>query len=307
MSRMPRFSVIIPAFNAATTVSSAIGSALAQTRQDLEVIVIDDGSSDATGEIVGRIADPRVRLITQSNRGLPAARNAGIAAARGEYVAFLDSDDLLLPDYLGLTERALRETSGAGFAYTDAYVFDDVSGRVRHRSAMERNRPPVPAPTDRNAFLLALLERNFVFVAVTAPKLVLDTVGGFDELRSSSEDYELWLRILVHGFRAAWVPGRHVLYRKRAQQMSRNLATMSRSLAEVYEGLSMQDMPTPAHRELLARRRREARRALRLISPVARLIPSHLIAGLKRAGLGESWYDSPPADIATAFPDLTAL
>jgi glycosyltransferase involved in cell wall biosynthesis len=307
MSAPPRFSVIIPAFNAAGTVSSAIDSVLAQTTSDLEVVVVDDGSTDGTGELVGQFADPRIRLISQSNRGLPAARNAGIAAARAEYVAFLDSDDLLLPDYLELSGRALRENPGAGFAYTDAYVFDDVSGRVRHRSAMARNRPPVPAPTDRDTFLLALLERNFVFVAVTAPKPVLDTVGGFDESRTSSEDYELWLRIVLRGYRAAWVPGRHALYRKRARQMSRNLATMSRNLADVYEGLSMQAMPTPAHRELLARRRRDSRRAVRVISPLARMIPLDLITALRRAGVGEAWYDAPPADVAAAFPDLTAV
>jgi glycosyltransferase involved in cell wall biosynthesis len=307
VSQSPRFSVIIPAYNAARTVSSAIASVLAQSVSDLEVVVVDDGSSDETGDVVGRIADPRVRLITQSNRGLPAARNAGIAAARGEYIAFLDSDDLLLLDYLELSERALREHERAGFAYTDAYVFDDVSGRVRQRSAMARNRPPDPAPAERDAFLLELLERNFVFVAVTVPKLVLDAVGGFDESRTSSEDYELWLRIVLHGYGAAWVPGRHVLYRKSAGQMSRNLTTMSRNLVAVYEGLSMQSMPTPEHQELLARRRREARRALRLTSPLGRLIPLNLVTALKRTGVGESWYDAPPADVAAAFPDLTAV
>ncbi len=307
MTERPRFSVVIPAFNAAATVSSAIKSALSQTQPDLEVIVVDDGSADETAELARGFGDPRVRVVAQSNRGLPGARNAGIAVARGDYVAFLDSDDLLLPDYLELVERALREHPDVGFAYTDAYVFDAVSGRVRRRSAMARNRPPAPAPTDRNAFLLALLERNFVFVAVTVPRRVLETVGGFDETRTSAEDYELWLRIVVHGYRGACVPGRHALYRKHTSQMSRNLATMTRSLVTVYDGLSMEAMPTAAHRELLARRRRDTRRALRVVSPFGRFVPLNLVTSVKRVGIGESWYDGAPAEVAAAFPDLTAV
>ena len=115
---------------------------------DLEVIVVDDGSSDETGGVAAAIPDPRVRVVSQSNRGLPAARNAGIAASRGQYVAFLDSDDLLLPRYLELSRDALQRTVNPGFAYTDAYVFDVVSGKLRERSAMARSNPPTPPPDD---------------------------------------------------------------------------------------------------------------------------------------------------------------
>src|SRR5450755_2097977 len=94
---VPEFSVVVPADNAAGTISSAVRSVLAQTQPDLEVIVVDDGSTDATAEIVAGIEDSRVRVISQDNRGLPAARNAGVAAARGTYIALLDSDDLYLP------------------------------------------------------------------------------------------------------------------------------------------------------------------------------------------------------------------
>ncbi len=304
----PRFSVVIAAFNAAETVASAVGSVLAQTQPDLEVIVVDDGSSDRTSDVVARIDDPRVRSISQPNRGPAAARNAGIAIAMGTYVAFLDSDDLYLPRYLELSERALESAPAVGFAYTDAYVFDDVSGRVRRRSAMARNRPPVPAPTDRDQFLLALLERNFVFVAAAVPRDVLAAVGGFDESVHGTEDYDLWLRILLHGYRAAWVEGQHVLYRRHAGQATRNLARMADNLRAVYDHLPMDEMPTDAHRALLARRRADVRRDLKRLSRFGRLVPLGLVATLKRAGVGEAWYDAgAPANVAAAFPDLTAV
>jgi glycosyltransferase involved in cell wall biosynthesis len=303
----PRFSVVMAAFNAAGTVRSAIGSVLAQTQPDLELIVVDDGSTDGTAEAVARVDDPRVRYTSQPNRGPAAARNTGIAQARGEYVAFLDSDDLFLPSYLERSEAALNATPGAGFAYGDAYVFDDLSGKVRRRSAMARNRPPEPPPIDRGAFLLELLQRNFIYVAVTVPRAVLDEVGGFDESLKGPEDYELWLRILLHGYGAAWIPGRPALYRKHGAQLSRNLATMTRNLLAVFDGISPEDLPSAAHRELLARRRRELRRQLRIVSRFGRLAPFGLLSSLKRAGVGEAWYDGPPAEIAAAFPDLTAV
>src|ERR1017187_6172907 len=103
----PRFSVVIAAFEAERTVASAVNSALAQTRTDLEVIVVDDGSSDRTAAVVGQITDHRVQLLRQANAGPSAARNVGISATRGDYVAFLDSDDLWLPRYLELMGAAL--------------------------------------------------------------------------------------------------------------------------------------------------------------------------------------------------------
>ncbi|MGN6868370.1 MAG: glycosyltransferase family 2 protein [Solirubrobacteraceae bacterium] len=307
MSERPRFSIVMAAFNAAATVHSAIGSVLAQTIPDLELIVVNDGSTDGTAEALARVTDPRVRILSQPNRGPAAARNAGIGQARGDYVAFLDSDDLLMPTYLERSEQTLRGTPGAGFAYTDAYVFDDITGNVRRRSAMARNRPPEPPPTDRAAFLLELLRRNFIYVAATVPREVLERVGGFDESLKGPEDYELWLRILVRGYGAAWIPGRQALYRKHGSQLSRNLVTMTRSLLAMYDGLSMEDMPSTAHRQLLERRRRETKRQLIVLSRFGRLVPVGLVGRLKRAGVGESWYDGAPPEVSAAFPDLTAV
>jgi glycosyltransferase involved in cell wall biosynthesis len=303
----PLFSVVVPAFNSARTVAAAVASALSQTVSELEVVVVDDGSTDDTAEIVGRIEDPRVRLVSQPNRGLSAARNAGIARARGRYVALLDSDDLYMPNYLALSLDALESTDNVGFAYADGYVFDAATGKVRRRTAMARLHPPIPPPQEPNAFLLELLRRNFILAWTTIPRSVLDAVGGFDESRSSAEDYELWLRILLHGYRAAWIPGQHVLYRRHAGQMIKALATMTSQLAKVYDSLDPDQMPTSATRQTLLQRRRETKRQARILALVGGLVPQGLVIAAKRRGIGEAWYDSPPAEIAAAFGDLSAI
>ena len=305
--REPTFSVVIPAYNAARTIASAVRSALGQTEHDVEVIVVDDGCRDDTVAVVNAIADPRVRVISQDNRGLPAARNAGAAAARGRYLAFLDSDDLLMPTFLALGQEALERITQPGFAYTDAYVFDPGTGRLRRRSAMARTNPPTPPPEDPSEFLAALLRGNFIYVSTLVPRIVLEHVGGFDEARTSCEDYELWLRILLAGYRAAWVPGRQALYRKHAGQMSRDLRVMTYNLRAVYDSLPPQAMPTDDHRKLLRERQRSTDRQLRYFTPLAKFAPMRMVTTIKRLGVTESWYETPPAEVATAFPDLRAV
>jgi GT2 family glycosyltransferase len=305
----------VPAFNAATTIASTIASVLFQTDADFELIVVDDGSTDTTAERVTQVGDPRVRLVSQPNQGLPAARNSGIAASHGTYVSFLDSDDLWLPDYLEHVRRAMTSSVDIGFAYTDAYAFEAGTGRVRRQSAMVGGRPPIPPPNDRNAFLLELLKRNFVYVSATVPRSVLDAVGGFDETRTASEDYDLWLRIVIKGYRAVHIPGRHALYRLHPGQMSRDEANLKRNELAVYSGLSIDDMPTAAHRALLARRRREAQRDVRLaegdavLAAAVRRLRDRLGAQRQRLGLGGSyaWCHATPPEVAAAFPDLTRV
>ena len=105
----PRFSVIVPAYNATGTIEATIRSVLAQTATELELIVVDDGSTDGTGDLVAAIAstDERVELIAQPNQGTAGARNTGIARASAAYVSFLDNDDLWMPRYLEAAGEAL--------------------------------------------------------------------------------------------------------------------------------------------------------------------------------------------------------
>jgi GT2 family glycosyltransferase len=305
-----RLSVVIPAFNAARTIRSAVRSTLSQTAPVLEVIVVDDGSTDATAEVVGAIADPRVRLVSRANGGPSAARNTGIAAARGEWVAFLDSDDLWLPRYVETASAALTAAPNPGFAYTDAYVFHSGRGQVKRGSAMDALDPP---PPDRAGFLAALLRRNFVFTSATVPAAVLSAVGGYDESLPLSEEYDLWLRILVAGFDPVWMGGRLAIYRMHPGQTSHQILAMKKTAARVYDGLRVQDMPSEDARRALCDRRSAADREVAVVAgeaggaSLARRARNVLGAIRKRAGLTWSWYDEPPAEITDAFGDLRTV
>ncbi len=182
-----RVSVVIPAWNRAATIARAIGSALAQDPSPLEVIVVDDGSTDATPEVVAAIGDPRLSLITQANGGVAAARNLGIAEARGELVAFLDSDDEWLPGKLAAQLAAFRAGGPRlGLVYTgfESVAADGTATRheARHRGWIYRD----------------LLARNVVTgcgSTVMVSRAALDLVGGFDTALPANEDYDLVLRI----------------------------------------------------------------------------------------------------------------
>ncbi|MBV9818561.1 MAG: glycosyltransferase [Solirubrobacterales bacterium] len=303
-------SVVIAAHNAQRTVRAAIASALGQTRPPLEVIVVDDGSTDATGELVEKIDDPRVRLLRRPNGGPSAARNTGIAAARGDCVAFLDSDDLWLPAYLQRALDGLGSVEHPGFAYTDAWVFDPGSGRVREQTAMGSPREP---PGEPERFLAALLHRNFVFTAATVPRSVLTAVGGYDERLRMGEEYHLWLRILCAGYRAVWIGGPLALYRDHAGQTTTDHVALSRGVADLFARLDPDTLPSPELRRLLAQRRAHARREARIIAGEAgmastvRGVRNRLGRLRNQGGLTYTWYRRAPAEVAAAFGDLRTV
>lgn len=305
-----KISTVIAAHNAAHTIRAAVASALEQTPPVLEVVVIDDGSTDRTAEVVERIDDARVRVISRPNGGPAAARNTGIAAARGAYIGFLDADDLWLPGYAERATTLLDAAANPGFAYTDAFAFDSASGRVRRTSAMAAPGEP---PRERDAFLEALLLRNFVFTATTVPAAVLELLGGFEETLPASEDYHLWLRILIAGFDPVWMGEPLAMYRLHDRQASRQILRMKSTWARVYETLEASEMPSASTRELLLERRAVARRELSIASGEGGLASAlrrvRLLLGraMRRAGLGGEWLRTPPAAVAEAFDALRAL
>src|SRR5258705_11877236 len=121
---MPAVSVIIPAHNAAPWLSDAVGSVLKQSYRDFEVIVVDDGSTDDSGAVIAGFGD-KIRSVRQPNRGLPAARNTGIRNALGDWIGFLDADDLWLFDKLERQMSLIHQTQGLRGVYCNAYMFDD--------------------------------------------------------------------------------------------------------------------------------------------------------------------------------------
>ena len=128
-SPIPSFSVVVPLYNTQRYIAEALESVLAQTFSDFEVVVVNDASQDDGPAIVQRYAerDDRVRMITQENRGLAGARNSGIRAARGRYIALLDADDAFQPDKLELHFRHLEANPQVGVSYAPSLLIDDES------------------------------------------------------------------------------------------------------------------------------------------------------------------------------------
>ncbi len=306
----PNFSVVITAYNEEELVGAAIGSVLAQTEADIELIVVDDGSEDATAEVVREFtSDSRLRLLSQENRGLSAARNAGVAAAGAELVAFLDSDDLFLPDYLERMGSALAERPDAGFAYTDAWLLDDEGDRFARPSAMSWNHPPADPPADPEAFLRLLIESNFIFVAATARRAALEAAGPFDESLSAVEDYDLWLRVLGAGFGAARVPGRPAIKRNRAGAMTTHHRNMYANLERVCRKVAESPDFSPQVRSAATARADSAASEVALLDgsagPAAGTraglegAARKLLAPLRKRG---EWYEQTPSELQAAFP-----
>lgn len=184
----PLISVVIPLYNARDVIRETIESVLAQTCRDYEIVVIDDGSTDASGDVV-RSYGERIRYIQQPNGGVAQARNRGIAAARGRYIALLDHDDLWAPDKLAKQAAVLDAQPAVGLVVTDV-VHIDRAGRSMNQLG--------PAYQPQQDFA-----RLFVQGFVPTPSAtlirasILKAVGGFDEQFNSAgmDDHELWTRI----------------------------------------------------------------------------------------------------------------
>jgi len=305
VSAVPPVSVVMPAFNAAETIAGAVASVLAQTAGDLELIVVDDGSSDRTAEVVEATVDPRLRLLRQENSGAAAARNAGVAAAHSPLVAFIDSDDLWLGGLLAGMRSVFERDPAVALVYTDAWVVDAVTRRVSTSSAMQWQHPPIPPPTDPTAFLLELVERNFLYTATVARRSVLTRLGGFDERLRAAIDFDMWLRIAASE-RVGWLPGLNAVYRReRPGSISSDKTRMFRALAEVYERFA-DDESAPAVARARARQRfAEVQREL--AAAEGRRDPGSFwrsqvrprVVALRNAALRhERWLQSPPPELA---------
>ena len=188
-------SVVIPLYNKATTIANALDSVLAQTYQDFEVVVVDDGSTDEGAVIVEQYTDPRIWLIRQENAGVSAARNRGIAEAKGEYVAFLDADDEWMPEFLEVIV-ALQKEYPACRAQATSYVQN--SRGVKSPITLHK----IPFAGERgvlyNYFEVASCSHPPVWTsAVCIERKLLQEIGGFPLGITSGEDLLTWARIAV--------------------------------------------------------------------------------------------------------------
>jgi glycosyltransferase involved in cell wall biosynthesis len=220
----PRVSVIIPCFNLGQYLDEAVDSVLAQTYSDFEVIVIDDGSTDeTTRRLLDGYDRPSTRVIRSANRGLPAAKNLGLAHSTGEFVSMLDADDRLDPAFLEKSVAALDRAPALTFVSHWLRTFGD---EVRDWTPTECDFP-------------SLLDANTVNGAALVRRSALDLVGGFDEsMRNGCEDWDIWITLVERGLQGCILPEVLFYYRQRPGSMSRVMvqgdghARLYRRLAE---------------------------------------------------------------------------
>ena len=266
----PTFTVLMAAYDTERWIAEAIDSVLAQTREDWELIVIDDGSPDALAKRVQQFAseDGRVRLIRQANQGIGAARNAGAALARGRYLTVLDSDDALLPDYLETVGALLDARPEVGMVSCDALVYLDARGHFRRTTYLQGRRVEPPRRPDPERHLERLLDHNFIYPGATVRRSVFDSIGGFDPDRAvlGSDDWQLWIRIAASGAETAVVARPLATYRFRPGSGSRNEdgscrlhAASERVLEKALGELSLAPAARRAGQKAHARHRRLAR------------------------------------------------
>jgi glycosyltransferase involved in cell wall biosynthesis len=219
----PPISIIIPTYNGEKTIRQTVDSALSQTFADFELIVIDDGSTDATLEILSQIDDPRAKVFPYPNAGVggPAvSRNRGLRHATGEYIAFLDQDDLWVPGKLEAQLKALRDNPQAAIAYSWLDYIDE-EGRFLDTGSRATASGDVYERLLADCFIITssnpLIRRQ-----------VLEEVGGLDESMNLAEDLDLCLRIAAR-YHFVCVPAVHVLYRVTANSTSANVQAVRRA------------------------------------------------------------------------------
>jgi glycosyltransferase involved in cell wall biosynthesis len=194
----PRVSIIIPAYNTAQLIAACLDSVFAQTFQHFEAIVVNDGSPDSAE--LEKVLQPymaRLVYLKQPNKRAAGARNTGIAKARGEFLAFLDSDDVWLPNHLENQMKQFQADPSLGLVYSDA---DLVGDPTRHDRFMER------CPSNGEAtFEAVIVERCQIPVStVVVRKAAILKAGGFDESLARCDDYDMWLRAIFHGAKVGY-------------------------------------------------------------------------------------------------------
>ena len=223
---MPVISVIIPIYNSEKTIRETIDSVLNQSFADFELIVINDGSSDSSLEIISNIEDDRIKVFSYPNAGISVSRNRGISHAQGEFIAFLDHDDLWTSDKLELQLKALQENPQAAVAYSWVNLIDESSKFLRQGSRLQDNK---------NIYGKLLLMS--LFDTASNPLIrrsALIEVGGFDESIFGPEDWDIFIRIAAR-YDFVEVYQVQVLYRQISGSASSNVFRQETECLKVIE------------------------------------------------------------------------
>ncbi|MBE9039697.1 glycosyltransferase [Oscillatoriales cyanobacterium LEGE 11467] len=222
----PTISVIIPVYNGAGTIQETIESVLNQTFTDFEIVVIDDGSKDNTVDVVKSIGDYRVKVFSYANAGQGESRNRGIDRATGEYLAFIDADDLWTEDKLEKQLAALQENPHAEVAYSWVNYIDESSKFIRQGGRIEVN-----GDAYGHLLLTDFLENGS---NPLVRREAFDEVGNFDKDLPPAEDWDMWLRLAAK-YDFVCVPQAQILYRMTSTSQSTNVVRLERSCRRVLD------------------------------------------------------------------------
>jgi len=221
---LPKVSIIIPVYNCEKYIRECVESALAQDYENIEVIVVDDGSTDATPEILKEFGD-KIRYIRQENQGAAAAFNRGLQIATGNFVSWLSADDVFLPSKISRQVNKFLEDPGYAMVYTD-YVKIDENGRE-----LKIIHSYCPPP---ERFVREYLQGGFVSaVTMLIRRECLDKIGGFDESLQACVDYDLILRLLRH-YCLGYIPIPLMKYRWHSDNQSHNYKLLQKSRDRIF-------------------------------------------------------------------------
>jgi glycosyltransferase involved in cell wall biosynthesis len=211
---LPLVSIILPTYNCAAFLSHSIGSILAQTYNSYEIIVVDDGSTDNTKEVLYPFIQRIKYIRLEQNKGLPMARNIGISSAQGKYIAFIDADDLWLPEKLQTDIEYFETHPEVSMVYSKHINMDEKGNDLNGNT--KRQLP------SGNIFTQLFSEQNFIITSsVVVRKEIFETTGLFDEQLFNCQDWDMWLRIAFH-FQVAGIGKPLVKYRHNPHSLSKN-------------------------------------------------------------------------------------
>lgn len=220
---MPKVSIIIPCYNASATIWETLDSLYEQTFKNFEIVIVNDGSTDESASIIECYTNKfnrRLNLITQTNQGQTVAKNVGIRNSSGQFIAFLDSDDIWAPEKLECQAFLMQSNLDMGLSYTNAYKINEMGVKTDTITASPLYR--------ENCFDRLLLRNNIVASSVMIRREMIDQVGFFDESLEACENWDLWIRIAKVA-PIDFIDRPLTLYRVHSGNMSKNLDKMYRS------------------------------------------------------------------------------
>lgn len=227
---MPRVTVVIPTFNCERFIQRTVESALRQTYRDFEIIVVDDGSTDATETLLAQY-EKALRYIRQKNQGASAARNTALAKATGEFIAYLDADDIWVPEKLACQVEYLDAHPACGFVHSEVAVIDEQDMELHARFNQETGRH-IP----QGRCLGDILQRSHIqTLTVLERRCAFDSAGNFDLRLPVAQDYLHWIQVVLQGYEIGYLPAPLGQYRWRAGSLMSSQRRLLGDFINIYQ------------------------------------------------------------------------